>query len=279
VGQETIIFPGFDGGAEWGGQAFDPETGLYYVNANDLVWTGGLAPAEDKQTGRALYLQNCASCHRDDLLGTPPQITSLIGIGERRTRPEIAGIIQNGAGRMAGFPTLPASAINAIVEYIVTTKEGASASAAPPPILPYRFTGYRKFLDPDGYPAVVPPWGTLSAINLNTGEFAWQIPLGEYPDLAARGLTNTGSENYGGPIVTAGGIVFIGATNFDKKFRAFDKITGALLWETTLPFSGNGTPAAFEVDGRQFVVIAAGGGKGGRGAGSGGAYVAFALPR
>jgi quinoprotein glucose dehydrogenase len=133
-------------------------------------------------------------------------------------------------------------------------------------------------MDPDGYPAVVPPWGTLNAINLNTGEFAWQIPLGEYPELAAQGLTNTGSENYGGPVVTAGGLVFIGATNFDRKFRAFDKATGALLWETRLPFSGNGTPATYQIDGRQFVVISAGGGKGGPGT-SGGAYVAFALPR
>ena len=129
--------------------------------------------------------------------------------------------------------------------------------------MPYRFTGYRKFLDPDGYPAVAPPWGTLNAINLNTGDLAWRIPLGEYPELAAKGLTNTGTENYGGPIVTAGGLVFIGATNFDRKFRAFDKATGALLWETTLPFSGNGTPAMYEVDGRQYVAIAAGGGKGG----------------
>src|SRR4029453_11375206 len=100
---------------------------------------------------------------------------------------------------------------------------------------------------------------------------------------AAKGLTNTGTENYGGPIVTAGGLVFIGATNFDRKFRAFDKATGALLWEATLPFSGNGTPATYEVDGRQYVAISAGGGKGGArkdpGSASGGAYVAFTLPR
>jgi quinoprotein glucose dehydrogenase len=143
----------------------------------------------------------------------------------------------------------------------------------------YRFTGYDKFLDPDGYPAVAPPWGTLSAIDLNTGDYAWQIPLGEYPELAAQGLKNTGTENYGGPVVTAGGLVFIGATNFDRKFHAFDKRTGALLWETTLPFSGNATPAVYEADGRQFVAIAAGGGKGKPGSPSGGVYVAFALPR
>jgi len=142
----------------------------------------------------------------------------------------------------------------------------------------YRFTGYHKFLDPEGYPAVAPPWGTLNAINLNTGEYVWKIPLGEYPELAAKGQTNTGTENYGGPIVTAGGLLFIGATNFDKKFRAFDKSTGELLWETGLPFSANTTPATYAVNGRQFVVIAAGGGKDPKSP-SGGIYVAFALAK
>jgi quinoprotein glucose dehydrogenase len=142
----------------------------------------------------------------------------------------------------------------------------------------YRFTGYQKFLDPEGYPAVLPPWGTLNAIDLNTGDYAWKIPLGEYPDLAAKGQNNTGTENYGGPIVTAGGLVFIGATNYDRKFRAFDKSTGELLWEATLPFPGNATPITYEVNGRQFVVIAAGGGKDLKSP-SGGVYVAFALPQ
>jgi quinoprotein glucose dehydrogenase len=278
LGRPTVFFPGFDGGAEWGGQAFDPDTGYYYVNANDLPWTGGLEAAEDTTTGGGLYRQNCASCHLDSREGTPPQIPTLVDIGQRRTRAEITDVIRKGAGRMAGFPTLPDSAVTALIDYIVTGTTTQSAQGSEPPPLPYRFTGYRKFMDPDGYPAVVPPWGTLSAIDLSTGEFAWQIPLGEYPDLAAAGVKNTGTENYGGPIVTAGGLVFIGATNFDKKFRAFDKRTGALLWETTLPFSGNATPATFEIDGRQFVVIAAGGGKGGRGSTSGGIYVAFALP-
>jgi quinoprotein glucose dehydrogenase len=141
----------------------------------------------------------------------------------------------------------------------------------------YRFTGYRRFLDPDGYPAIAPPWGTLNAINLNTGEYVWKINFGEFPALAAQGMKDTGSENYGGPIVTEGGIVFIGATNFDQKFRAFDKATGKLLWETKLPFSGNATPATYMVGGKQYVVIAAGGGKDPKHP-SGGVYVAFALP-
>ncbi len=279
VGRQTVIFPGFDGGAEWGGQAFDPETGVYYVNANDLAWTGGLAPVEDTTTGIGLYRQHCASCHRDDLQGTPPQIPTLVGVAGRRQRADVAATIRKGAGRMPGFPALPDAAVNAIVEYLATGDRTPTRGATIAPAQNYRFTGYRKFLDPDGYPAVAPPWGTLTAIVLNTGDTRWQIPLGEYPELVAQGLRNTGSENYGGPIVTAGGLVFIGATNFDRKFRAFDKRTGALLWETTLPFSGNATPATYEVDGRQYVAIAAGGGKGRAGSASGGVYVAFALPR
>ncbi len=276
--RQTVLFPGFDGGAEWGGQAFDPQTGLYYVNANDLVWTGGLAPAEQPATSAGVYRQHCASCHRDDLQGAPPQIPTLAGIGTRRSRPDLTAVIRKGAGRMAGFPELSDAAVSAIVEYLATGAD-VGVGDGRKPILPYRFTGYRKFMDPDGYPAVAPPWGTLNAINLNTGEYAWQIPFGEYPALVAQGMKDTGSENYGGPIVTAGGLVFIGASNFDRKFRAFDKATGALLWETTMPFSGNGTPATYMIGGRQFVAIAAGGGKGGQGSASGGVYVAFALPR
>jgi quinoprotein glucose dehydrogenase len=275
VGKPTVVFPGFDGGAEWGGSAVDPVTGLLYVNANDLAWTGSLALNEAGQDGRGLYLQHCASCHRDDRAGTPPQMPSLVGIADRRSRAQIGDSILKGAGRMPGFPNLAAQSVNALVQYLATGDSQPSADRAAP--MTYRFTGYKKFLDPDGYPAVAPPWGTLSAIDMNTGKYAWRIPLGEYPELVEKGLRNTGTENYGGPIVTAGGLVFIGATNFDRKFRAFDKTTGELLWETTLPFAGNATPATFEVDGRQFVVIAAGGGKSGRGA-SGGVYVAFALP-
>lgn len=139
----------------------------------------------------------------------------------------------------------------------------------------YDFTGYHKWLDPDGYPAVAPPWGTLNAIDLNSGEYVWRIPLGQYPELAEHGLTNTGTENYGGPIVTAGGLVFIGATNYDRKLRAFDKDTGKLLWETVMVNSGNATPISYEVNGKQFIVIAA---FGGYSSVHGGAFVAFALP-
>ena len=140
-------------------------------------------------------------------------------------------------------------------------------------------TGYRRFLDPDGYPAVATPWGTLNALDLNTGKYLWRIPLGQYPELVAKGMPDTGTENYGGPIVTAGGLLFIGATNFDKKFRAFDKSTGKLLWETTLAFAANATPATYEVNGRQYVIIAAGGSTMNPRGPIGGVYVAFALPQ
>jgi quinoprotein glucose dehydrogenase len=282
VGQDTIIFPGFDGGAEWGGAAFDPETSLLYVNANEMAWTGGLAEDVAGSGGRGLYLRDCALCHRDDLRGTPPQIASLVGVANRKGDAEIAAVVRNGAGRMPGFPNLSPSEVGALVEFLKTgASRDAGLTAGPDALSPirlkYRFTGYRKFLDLDGYPAIEPPWGTLTAINLSSGEHAWQVRLGEYPDLAARGLKDTGSENYGGPVVTAGGLVFIGATCYDKKFRAFDKATGELLWEATLPFSAVGTPATYEVAGRQYVVVPAGGGKD-RGP-SGGVYVAFALPR
>jgi quinoprotein glucose dehydrogenase len=143
--------------------------------------------------------------------------------------------------------------------------------------VPYKTIGFRRFTDPDGYPATAPPWGTLSAIDLNTGQYLWKIPFGTYPELVAKGMANTGSDNYGGPVVTEGGLLFIGATVFDQKFHAYDKTTGKLLWETELPFSGLATPATYMVNGKQYVVIAAGGGQSSPKP-SGGVYVAFALP-
>ena len=179
---------------------------------------------------------------------------------------------------MNGFPGLSKDEVQQLVDFLTGAPEKEVTSEGPAPTdMKYRFTGYRRFLDLDGYPAIAPPWGTLNAINLNTGEYVWKIKLGEYPALAAQGMKDTGSENYGGPIVTAGGIVFIGATNFDQKFRAFDKATGKLLWETKLPFAGNATPATYMVGGKQYVVIAAGG-HGKLGTKQGDYVVAFALP-
>jgi quinoprotein glucose dehydrogenase len=299
VGKDTVIFPGFDGGAEWGGPAVDPETGILYVNANDVAWTGALAEntGGGESSGRGLYLNQCSVCHRDNMAGSPPEFPSLLGIANRRSPMEIANVIQRGKGRMPAFSGLSQDQLFALVEYLMSGESKELQGLGGALEMRYRFTGYHKFLDPEGYPAVAPPWGTLSAINLNTGEYAWKVPLGEYGEaiplpksqpprslspshlpLAEQGIKNTGTENYGGPIVTAGGLVFIGATNFDDKFRAFDKSTGELLWEATLPFAGNATPATYEVNGRQYVVIAAGGGKV-VGAPSGGVYIAFALPQ
>lgn len=281
VGKDTVVFPGFDGGAEWGGPAVDPGTEILYVNANDVAWTGALARNTAKQaaTSRGLYLRQCSLCHGDHLAGSPPEFPSLIGVGKRLTPDKIASIIREGRGRMPSFSNLPHSEVLALIKYLVSGKSANLHTSAPAaPKSDYHFTGYKKFLDPEGYPAVEPPWGTLNAINLNTGKYVWKIPFGEYPKLAAKGIKNTGTENYGGPVVTAGGLLFIGATNFDNKFRAFDKSTGKLLWQATLPFAGNATPATYEVNGRQYVVIAAGGGKPAAGASPDAAYVAFALP-
>ena len=280
TGKNTVIFPGFDGGAEWGGPAFDPESGILYVNSNDIAWAAQLAEnTGDQMNGKGIYQSQCTICHRDDMKGSPPLFPSLVGVGQRLSPEAITTVIQKGRGRMPAFPNLSPDEINALIKFVSQGENKELSSTEPaPPLMRYRFSGYTRFLDPEGYPAVAPPWGTLNAINLNTGEYAWKIPFGEYPELAAKGMKNTGTENYGGPIVTAGGLLFIGATNYDRKFRAFDKSTGELLWETTLPFAGNATPITYEIDGRQYVAIAAGGGKDLRSK-SGGVYVAFALPR
>ncbi|HXI31582.1 MAG TPA: c-type cytochrome, partial [Vicinamibacterales bacterium] len=268
-----IVFPGFDGGAEWGGAAFDPDSALLYVNSNEMPWIVRLIPNNDT----SLYNVNCATCHREDRKGSPAA-PSLENIGQRRTRDEIATLIREGTGRMPAFPDMGGRNIADLVDFLLTGKDkGADPKVTGDPSwLKYRIDGETLFRDPDGYPPITPPWGTLNAIDLNAGTLKWQIPFGEYPELAARGLKNTGSDNYGGPVVTAGGLVFIGATNFDRKFHAYDKLTGRLLWETTLPAAGNATPSTYTIDGRQYVVIVCGGGK--NGAPSGSAIVAFALP-
>ena len=222
--RQTVVMPGFDGGAEWGGSAADAGRGILYLNANDIAWTGGLAEgAAGGGLGAATYQNNCAVCHGEDRKGAPPAFPSLVEAVKHLTPDQIADVIHTGRGRMPAFTALNGDALKALLDYLATgkddgaRKEAVNIAAAP---VRYRFTGYRKFLDPDGYPAVAPPWGTLNAIDLNTGRYLWRVPLGEYPELAQKGLI-TGSENYGGPILTASGLLFIGATLYDKKIRAF----------------------------------------------------------
>ena len=278
----SFLFPGADGGAEWGGAAFDPETGLLYVNSNEMVYVMSIVKRrepEQNSTARRAYAANCASCHGEDMKGSSG-FPSLVGVGTRLKQEEIAKVIREGRGRMPGFSHVGGDGVAALAHFLETGEDRKfTAPAGPLPAYwtKYTFEGYPKFVDKDGYPGFVPPWGTLNALNLDTGEYAWKIPFGEFPALAAQGLKNTGTENYGGGVVTAGGLLFIGATTYDKKFHAYDKLTGKLLWETTLPAAGNATPAIYEIKGRQYIVTAAGGGK--FGTPSGGSYVAFALPK
>jgi quinoprotein glucose dehydrogenase len=277
IGKDTLVFPGFDGGAEWGGPAVDAKTGVIYINSNDVAWTGALAENTGSNNPKNIYLSQCGVCHGDKLQGSPPAIPALTGIRERLHPRQIAATIKNGKGRMPGFPNLTEEQLFALIEYLTNGESKELENSAPPATtIKYRFTGYKKFLDPDGFPAVAPPWGTLNAIDLNTGEYVWRTALGELPELTARGLPPTGTENYGGPIVTGGGLVFIAATK-DEMIRAFDQKTGRVLWQTKLSAAGYATPSTYMVNGRQFVVIACGGGK--SGTKSGDAYVAFALSK
>jgi glucose dehydrogenase len=276
----TIVFPGLQGGQEWGGPAFDPQTGYLYLNSNELAWVVRLVkrpPVGASASGKSLYQANCAQCHQADRTGTPPDVPSLIGVDQRFTEDEVRHIILEGNGRMPAFSTLNEAENKAIANYVLIGRDDLVTTTSSTPAPAYQHAGYLQFLDTEGYPAITPPWGQLTAIDLNRGTIVWQEPFGEYPELAAKGVAYTGSQNYGGGIVTAGGLLFIGATIFDRKFHAFDKTTGKLLWETTLPAAGNATPAMYEASGRQMIVIAAGGGKSPKDA-PGGSYVAFALP-
>jgi quinoprotein glucose dehydrogenase len=274
LGQQTVAFPGFDGGAEWGGQAADARRGILYLNANDVAWTGGLVENHKAASlGEGLYLDNCASCHGADRKGSPPAFPSLID--SKLTAAEMADVLWSGRGRMPTFRGLLAGDLQALLGFVRGDADKTELAAPAGDDRPlYRFTGYRKFLDPDGYPAIAPPWGTLNAIDLNSGAYLWRIPLGEYPALADK---STGSENYGGPILTAGGVLFIAATLYDKKIRAFDPDTGKLLWQAALPYAGNATPITYMAGERQYVLIQADNARD-KNAPQGAAYVAFALP-
>ncbi|MAG30289.1 MAG: pyrrolo-quinoline quinone [Deltaproteobacteria bacterium] len=274
----STMFPSFDGGAEWGGAAWDESTGLLYVNANEV---GGMLRLMERPKGvnpRGIYLEKCGLCHGADLKGTGTG-PSIIDVGDRRTTVALLTVIALGGGRMPSFVDMPLPIIERLAAYIANPDDLdvalAELDARPGSDSKYVTAGYLYLRDENGVPINEPPFGTLTAIDLAKGELRWQIPLGEYPHLVEQGLVGTGTENYGGPVVTAGGLLFI-AASVDEKLRAFDKLTGEELWQATLPAAGYATPATYSVDGRQFVVIAAGGGK--LGTKSGSKYVAYALP-
>ena len=257
-----------------------------------MAWTGGLT--ENKATdspGEATYRSQCSVCHGADRSGSPPAFPSLIEINKRLPDEQILATIRQGKGRMPGFPSLSDTQLDTLLHFLkgesgtpqqtsdkqaMTSAPDAAHGATPQPPQ-YSFTGYQMFVDPDHYPAIAPPWGTLSAIDLNTGKYLWKIPFGEYPELAAHGMKNTGSQNYGGPIVTASGLLFIGATLYDHKFHAFDSRSGELLWEGQLPYPGRATPATYMVDGKQYIVVATGAVRFNPTPAKG-VYVAFSLP-
>ena len=286
----TILLPGSRGGGNWGGPAFDPATGILYISAKEspeIATMRKQKPEPDgvatlQSLGESYYLTNCATCHGKDQQGQPPAFPSLANINAQRSEEEVLNIIKNGGGRMPAFRNISQQEEKALIAYLfeqpsVENPEMIVVDSETEQVENERYiniTGHGYFNDPDGYPAIKPPWGTLNAIDLNSGEYVWKIPLGVYPELVAKGIPPTGTENWGGPIVTAGGLVFIAAT-IDKKFRAFDKATGELLWETDLPTAGIAKPATYMSNGKQFVVIAAGGG---RGTEPGDTYLAFALP-
>jgi quinoprotein glucose dehydrogenase len=289
----TIIFPGFDGGAEWGGAAADPD-GVLYVNGNEMPWVLNMVETkrgagEPLASGEAIFTQICAACHGLDRKGNAAQnIPTLLGVEQRLKKPDVLALLKTGKGVMPSFGFLSERQQQMVVDYLLGLAPAPEAAAPAGGgreelggadvlgSIPYTTTGYNRWLDANGYPAVKPPWGTLNAIDLNTGEYRWRVPLGEVPALTAKGVPITGTENYGGPVVTAGGLIFIAATK-DEQIRAFDRKTGKELWKAPLPAAGYATPATYSVGGRQFVVIACGGGK--IGTKSGDAYVAFALPK
>ena len=275
----TILYPGADGGAEWGGAAIDPRNGVMYVNSNEMAWIVRMKEVKkgkgaDSHPGEALTQIHCARCHGGELQGLAG-IPELQTIRDRLNLDSIGAIIKNGKGAMPGMPNLSTPEIDAIAHFIsgieMETDHRVEKSSIE---VPYAVAGFGRFKDNRGFPVVKPPWGTLNAIDLNSGEYLWTIPLGHEEALNDPDISVSGTENYGGPVITSGGLLFIAATR-DEKIRAFDLKTGEQLWEDQLPAGGYATPATYEVDGQQFLVIACGGGK--MGTKSGDEYRAYAL--
>lgn len=291
-GKEGVwIFPGFDGGGEWGGAAIDPRTNVLYVNSSEIPFSMTMieAPKDQstggtmKEIGQRVYNKNCIPCHGPERKGNPPVFPNLLGVDRKYTAREIKMLLQTGRNMMPAFKHLTDNEIEPLLTFILDLKDKeapeyiTNAHANSRGILeeiPYLMTGYNRFLDKNGYPGITPPWGTLNAVDLSSGRLLWKVPLGEFEALTKMGIPPTGTENYGGPVVTAGGLVFIAATQ-DARIRAFDKQNGKVVWEHPLPVPGYATPSVYQVEGKQYVVVACGGGK--LGSPSGDQYVAFSL--
>ncbi|PLW82359.1 pyrrolo-quinoline quinone [Kineobactrum sediminis] len=284
--RKSILLPGFYGGANWGGGAFDPATNLYYINATNAPNIISMEPVQVNRgstmdVGEFVFREQCSGCHGVNLEGFYPYAPALTGVEQRLTKREAMAIVTSGKGRMMPFAHLSQHERDAAVDYLFAYSANTLAEIpeteqdAAEQETVYVFAGYKDFVDERYYPAIKPPWGTLTAINLATGKHQWQIPLGEYEELSKEGIAPTGTRNFGGPVVTAGGLLIIAATS-DEKLRIFDKANGTLLWEYALPAAGYATPATYAIKGRQYIVITASGGK--LGTATGDQYLAFTLP-
>ena len=275
----TLLF-NIHGGAEWTGASSDPRNGRLYVTSNEIPWfvtcfrDSDPEPLKPPTEGEKVYQTICFACHGADRKGIA-HVPPLRGLRLRMQEDAIRAQIKNGLNGMPPMPQITEEQMKPLLEFILCRDRPI------PPVDPnakpkWTFAGWNRLVDHEGYPGCRPPWGTLTCLDLNTGKIAWQVPFGEYPELAAKGVPKTGQENFAGCMVTAGGLVIAGGTR-DKKIRAFDADTGAELWSHQLPLHTTAPPASYEVNGRQFIVVpVTGGGK--LGGPTGDSWVAFALP-
>ena len=276
-----VLYPGMDGGAEWGGAAYDESEQRLYINSNEVPYLLQLtAVPQDMGMGpKFAYLALCAGCHGADMQGDGVSVPPLLHLSDRLSPLAAYDIVSHGRGRMPAFAHIPWYAKAAILWHVytgeATTNLGRSAGGTTSAATGFLNAGFQRLIDPEGLPASKPPWGSLTAIDLKRAKILWRIPFGDYPQMLAQGQTGYGSENYGGPVVTAGDLLFIAATP-DQMIKAYNKHTGALLWQDRLPAAGFATPITYAVNGRQYLVVAAGGGKLGQASGS--SYIAYALP-